>query len=136
MGRVSAVKHQLYLHQWAVKISECQNSGLTVVDWCRNQGVDTRRYYYWLAQLRKQTLDNLPELANISFPESKLATVSNSLSCQSDDSITFKKLEVTPPVPNLGAAVIVHLPNATLEVTNDASQRTMEAVLMALKSVC
>ena len=35
MGRVSAVKHNIYLQEWAVKISECQNSGQIVVEWCK-----------------------------------------------------------------------------------------------------
>ena len=34
------------------------------------------------------------------------------------------------------AAVIIHLPQAIVEVTSGTDQQTVEAVLMALKSVC
>ena len=134
MGRISAMKHQLLLQQWAVKISECQNSGMSVVQWCKLNAIDPKRYYYWLSQLRKQTLDNLPELANINFPAARAASTPSNIA--PDDNITFKKLEVKSPIPNTQAAVIVHLPSATLEVANGASKETVEAVLLALRSVC
>lgn len=134
MGRISTVKHQLLLQQWAVKISECQNSGQSVVQWCRLNNIDPKRYYYWLSQLRKQTLDNIPELASINFPAVKAASTPSNIT--SVDDIIFKKLEVKSPIPNTQAAVIVHLPSATLEVTNGASKETVEAVLLALRSVC
>ncbi|MBQ1241560.1 MAG: IS66 family insertion sequence element accessory protein TnpB, partial [Lachnospiraceae bacterium] len=50
--------------------------------------------------------------------------------------VTFKKLEVTSPLPNTQAAVIIRLPNATLEINEGASQQTVQAVLLALQSVC
>ena len=50
--------------------------------------------------------------------------------------VTFKKLEVQSLVPDTQAAVIIHLFDATLEIHNGANQQTVEAVLLALKSVC
>jgi len=49
---------------------------------------------------------------------------------------SFRKLEVQPPVMGMAPAVVVRLPNATIEVSNNASQCTLEAVLLALKSTC
>ena len=40
------------------------------------------------------------------------------------------------PLPDTKAAVIIHLPNATLEVNEGASQQTVQAVLLALQNVC
>lgn len=48
----------------------------------------------------------------------------------------FKKLEVVSPLPDTKAAVIVRLPNATLEINEGVSQQTVQAVLLALQSVC
>ena len=67
----------------------------------------------------------LPAISNSSVPAKA-----------EDTEITFKRLEVASPLPSIQTAVIVRLPNATLEVTNDATQRTLEAVLLALNSVC
>ena len=136
MGRISAVKHNLYLQKWAVMISECQNSGQTVVEWCKQHNVDTRRYYYWLKQLRDETLDRIPELANINFPAVRTEAMPSNTMPVGNDSISFKRLEVQTPLPNMQAAVIVHLPSATIEVNNGTSKETVEAVLLALKTVC
>lgn len=50
--------------------------------------------------------------------------------------VTFKKLEVMSPLSDTKAAVIIRLPNATLEINEGASQQTVQAVLLALQSIC
>ena len=50
--------------------------------------------------------------------------------------VVFKALEVTSSVNGMQAAVIVHLPQATVEIAQGTDQQTVEAVLLALKSVC
>lgn len=132
MSRISAVKHQLLLTEWAERIHICQTSGLSVIDWCATNGINSKTYYYWLKKVREQALANLPQPADASVP----VIQSNRLQDVANEQISFKKLEVVTPLPSMQAAVIIRLPNATLEVTNDASQRTVEAVLLALKSVC
>jgi len=49
--------------------------------------------------------------------------------------VAFKQLEVKSPVTGTRAAVIIHLPHATLEVTEGTSRQTIQAVLQALQSV-
>ena len=39
------------LKEWALKIKECRSSGLTVRQWCRNEGIRTQRFYYWQKKL-------------------------------------------------------------------------------------
>ena len=53
-----------------------------------------------------------------------------------ESSTHFKQIEVQAPTANTQAAVIIHLPSATLEIQNGATQQTVEAVLLALKSIC
>ena len=77
-------------------------------------------YYKNLKKLREELLDNLPVPIE---PEPQMPTV-------------FKKLEVQTPVPNTQAAVIIRLPYATLEIAEGTSQQTIQAVLLALQTVC
>lgn len=72
----------------------------------------------------------LREAACSDFPISAIAE-SKKLS-----TVSFNKLEVQAPVTNTQAAVIIHLPAATIEVADGASQQTVEAVLLALKNIC
>lgn len=50
--------------------------------------------------------------------------------------VAFKKLEVHTPVPNTQAAVIIRLNGATVEISEGTSQQTIQAVLLALQSIC
>lgn len=124
MDKISTVKSQLRLQQWAKIISDCQASDMTVVAWCEANNINIKSYYYWLRKVRSHTLEQMPELTE-NLPVSA-----------NDGPVTFKKLDVKTPVTGTSAAVIIRLPNATVEVSEGTSQQTVQAVLMALQSVC
>lgn len=129
MSRISKVKHQMLLSEWSVRIHDCQTSGLKVQEWCNQNGLNIKTYYYWLRKVREQSLACIPNKIPV-------ASEMNAATIVAEEKITFKQLEVQVPVPRVQAAVIVHLPSATLEVTDGASKETVEAVLLALRSVC
>lgn len=91
---------------------------MKIDDWCDANGVTRHAYYYWLRKVRQSVCQDL-----LAVNEPQKIT-------------TFKRLEVQTPAAGAQAAVIIHLPAATLEVHNGASQQTVEAVLLALKSLC
>lgn len=45
---------ELRLAQWAGIIKEQKQSGLTVKDWCSQNGITKDAYYYWQQKLRKE----------------------------------------------------------------------------------
>ncbi len=119
MDQVTKVRKYLKREQWKTLIKECQSSGMTVTAWCKVNGICEQTYYRNLKSLREELCENLP--VPVDVPEKP---------------VTFKKLEVTAPLPNTQAAVIIRLPQATLEINEGASQQTVQAVLLALQSVC
>lgn len=119
MDQVTKVRKYLKREQWKTLIQECQSSGMTVAAWCEMNGICHQTYYRNLKKLREELCQNLP--VPVSVPEKPVA---------------FKKLEVMAPLPDTKAAVIIRLPSATLEVNEGASQQTVQAVLLALQSVC
>ena len=119
MDQVTRVRKYIKREQWKTLIKECQSSGMTVTAWCKTNGICEQTYYRNLKLLREEVCENLP--VPIDVPEKP---------------VTFKKLEVTSPLPDTKAAVIIRLPNATLEINEGASQQTVQAVLLALQSVC
>ncbi|MEG2482115.1 MAG: IS66 family insertion sequence element accessory protein TnpB [Lachnospiraceae bacterium] len=120
MDQVTQTKVQFRREQWKKIITECQSSGIPVRTWCDQHGFKEQSYYYYLKKIREQELSNLP----ISIPVAK------------EETTFFKQLEVNTPVVNTRAAVIIHLPSASLEIQNGATQQTVEAVLLALKNIC
>ena len=124
MDKIANVKSQLRLQQWAKIIADCQASDMTVVAWCKANNINIKSYYYWLRKVRNHTLEQMPQLTeNLPVPTE-------------DDPVTFKRLDIQTPVPEAAAAVIIRLPNATVEVNEGTSQQTVQAVLMALQAVC
>ena len=119
MDQVSQAKRQFRIEQWRQRIAECQSSGMTVRNWCKENHFSEQTYYKYLKTFRLELCEQLPVPAEVP-----------------DKPVTFKKLEVTSPLPNTQAAVIIRLPQATLEITEGTSQQTIQAVLLALQSVC
>ena len=54
---ISEVKRQARLSEWRGRIQEQQSSGLTVKDWCGQQGCGEGQFYYWLRLVRTETID-------------------------------------------------------------------------------
>ena len=50
-------KHAIRLREWSRMVKDCQESGLTVNEWCKQNDLKPTCYYYRLAQLRKEILD-------------------------------------------------------------------------------
>ena len=120
MDQVTRVRKYIKREQWKTLIQECQSSGMTVTAWCKANDICEQTYYRNLKLLREEVCNNLP----VPLPDT----------CEKPGA--FAKLEVTSPVPNTQAAVIIRLPQATLEITEGTSQQTIQAVLLALQSVC
>lgn len=118
MDEITLTKTRFRKEQWKQLILDCQNSGMTIQDWCAQQGVTKHTYYYWLRRIREDACHDLPVVQEKNRP------------------VCFKKLEVSTPVSSTEAAVIIRLPSATLEVREGTSRQTVEAVLLALKSIC
>ena len=119
MDQVTKVKKYLKREQWKTLIKECQASGMTGTAWCKSNGICEQTYYRNFKLLREELCENLP--VPLDVPEKP---------------VPFKKLEVITPLPNTQAAVIIRLPQATLEINEGASQQTVQAVLLALQSIC
>ena len=120
MDQVTRVRKYIKREQWKTLIQECQSSGMTVTAWCQANDICEQTYYRNLKALREELCNNLPA----SLPET----------C--DKPVAFAKLEVATPSPDTKAAVIIRLPQATLEIADGTSQQTIQAVLLALQSVC
>ena len=119
MNQVTQVKSEFRKERWKQLIKECQSSGMTVRDWCAQNGIKEQTYYRNLQKLRQEICDSLPVITE-----------------KAEKPAVFKKLEVITPVPDTKAAVIIRLPQATLEINDGASQETIQAVLLALQSLC
>ena len=54
MADVLAVRNEYRTQNWAMVIQECNSSGLSNREFCRQRGISEKTYYYWLRKLRSQ----------------------------------------------------------------------------------
>ena len=54
MADVLAVRNEYRAQNWAMVIQECNSSGLSNREFCRQLGISEKTYYYWLRKLRSQ----------------------------------------------------------------------------------
>ena len=57
---IMEVKQQVRLENWAAEVESCAASGLTVQQWCRENGMSPKTYYYHLRKVRESIIESEP----------------------------------------------------------------------------
>ena len=77
--------HLAKLAEWSVRFQEQASSGLSIKDWCSQNGVSLYAYQYWKRIAKEAYLDSLiPEIVQI--PEPSLPSASDELTSLSSPS--------------------------------------------------
>ena len=66
---LAAVKQEVRLQEWSAQIAEQQASGLTVRQWCIENGVKPKTYYYHLKKVREQFLESTTSIVPLNVPQ-------------------------------------------------------------------
>ena len=63
--------HQARLNEWATRITEQKSSGLSVVEWCRQNNTSKDKFFYWKRLLKNETVTQmLPEIVPLAMGSS------------------------------------------------------------------
>ena len=68
MESVIQVRNEYRKQQWTQIIRECQNSGLSNKEYCRQHGISEKTYYYWLRKLRAEAAEGMPQIVEMEPP--------------------------------------------------------------------
>ena len=66
---LATVKQEVRLQEWSAQVEAQQASGLTVQQWCMENGVKPKTYYYHLKKVREQFLDSSPAIVPLNVPQ-------------------------------------------------------------------
>ena len=58
MSEISQIKKSLQLSNWAEMVRECCASGKSVVQWCNENGIKVKTYYYRQNKVREAMAEN------------------------------------------------------------------------------
>ena len=67
---ITTVKKELRLQEWSAQIKAQQASGLTVQQWCAENGINAKTYYYRLRKVQEQFMEDSPSIVPVSVPRS------------------------------------------------------------------
>lgn len=109
MDEIIHVKNEYRRQRWAELIRQRQESGMTVSGFCAANGLKAKTYYYWLRKLR----EDICLQAVVAVP-----------------------LEPAEEEPRGTTAVKLRMGDLVVEIGNEASAVTIEAVVRALRSQC
>ena len=68
MENVIQVRNEYRKQQWTQIIRECQSSGLSTKEYCRQQGISEKTYYYWQRKLRSESAEGIPQIVEMEPP--------------------------------------------------------------------
>ena len=96
------------LAQWAQVVSQCRGSGMSVRQWCQENGINISSYYKWQRKVYA--------------------------AAQAQQERSFVEVKSVQSAAVGGVAVTLRIAGAELDIHNGADATTVEAVLRAVKS--
>ena len=66
---LATVKQEVRLQEWSAQIEAQQASGQTVRQWCVENGINFKTYYYRLKKVREKFLDSSPSIVPLDVPQ-------------------------------------------------------------------
>ena len=112
-----SIRRQRSREIWQARIMDCLESGQSVRAWCKEQGVGEGSYYYWLKQLRVESL-----LSQGGETQNALVPVF----CEVPSAVT----------ESCGMALSLRLPGLTLEVSQAADSQSIRMAQAVLSGLC
>ena len=120
-SQTSLVAQQTRLNQWAEQIRECNNrpQGMTVDDWCLQNGIKRTNYYWRLRKVREALLTAAETTTNATFVELKEPEVA---------SVPVKPKEYSTPK----IVAVIKTNHCSIEITDQASSTFLNSLIGAM----
>ena len=61
MNEITKIKNEVKLKQWDEMIQQRNESGLTVTDWCKQNGINLKTYYYRHKRVRQAVCNEIEQ---------------------------------------------------------------------------
>ena len=115
----SIVAKKVRLQSWANDIQDCQNSDLTVAQWCEQHGIGIKNYYYRMKRVREAYLKEHP--------------VDAASSADSSHEVRFTEL-LPPPADTIAksAAAVISAGHIRIEISENISDAFLRKIIEVL----
>ena len=126
--KLQELKRQARLQEWASQINAQRKSGTTVMEWCQENGIGYKNFYYRLRRVQEELLEALETRDGKSKTLSLTTINEKQLSVQTDAPV------ITPVniQQSKGAALTVWIGHYAVDIQNGADVGTIDHVLRAV----
>ena len=121
--------HQAKLNEWAKRLSEQKESGLPVMEWCKQNNISKYQYFYWRRQLKEEAFEQvLPEIVPLTMPSTPspsqiIPTTSEVARENCASCATF--------APNSNARILIN--GISIEIDSSASETFIRSLIKAVR---
>ena len=112
MNQLTIASHNHKIQMWINRIQECRTSSQRVSDWCADNNISIKSYYYWMRKMKSEAFEALPakrksrmltEKTDTAFAEVKLVENPRSDACAiklhvGDLLLEFKMVQIAKPL--------------------------------------
>ena len=110
------------MQNWIKIIRECQSSGLTNKEWCEQNGVSEKSYYYHLAKIRKLALTEIPRKAQNKGFEASF----------NEETSSFAEVTIIEDKPLIQSSVVIRKGTSSVEINQEIDASLLKVILEAL----
>ena len=105
---------QNQLQSWSTIIKNCKESGMTVPEFCSQNGISRHAYYYWYSKVKQETYKQ--SFVEISSSEKQVPAVN--------------------PVPAESACSFeIHIENISFTIPDSVSKETLTKIIEVVRNV-
>ena len=112
MDNIAIEKNKVRYAEWNAMVEACQSSGLTVKNWCHENFISYKTYYYRLRKLRE-----------IYLAEHNEKPV-----------IEIAPLPVVPQQPSVSSNITIRIDCMSIDIPDGTSENTIVSLLRAVKT--
>ena len=112
MDDIAIEKNRVKYAEWNAMVEACQSSGLTVRNWCQENFISYKTYYYRLRKLRE-----------IYLAEHNEKPV-----------VEIAPLPVVPQQPTVSSNITIHIDGMSIDIPDGSSEATITSLLRAVKT--
>lgn len=112
MDNIAIEKNKVKYAEWNAMVEACQSSGLTVRNWCQENFISYKTYYYRLRKLRTLFLEEQ----------------------NSETTSAIAPLPVVPQQPTVSSNITIHIDGMSIDIPDGTSEDTIASLLRAVKT--
>jgi len=113
------------MQEWLQQIQECQQSGLSISEWCNTNGINTKTYYFRRRRVREELLEGAESIGALAL---------SNIQPEKIETPVFAAIP-TSKMNSLATAATVHVGTYIAEINNGADLETVDGVLRTLSSL-